>query len=103
MFQGNPDRYLCHIPTLSKVTDSGFRRYAVCVRIERLGRAIRPGDVVEVIQNARTVFKKVVKKERAVVLEGDDGEQDLADARDIRGVVVAEYTETAPRVAGRQN
>jgi hypothetical protein len=96
MFQGNPDRYLRHLPGASRVTDPSVNRFAVCVRVENLGRAIRPGDVVEVVQDARTVFKKVVKRERAVVLVGDGGDQDLTDALDIRGVVVAEYTETAP-------
>ena len=97
MFQGNPDRYLRHLPATSHVADPSVHRYAVCVRVENLGGAIRPGDVVEVVHNARTVFKKVVKKERIIVLVGDDGDQDLTDALDIRGVVVAEYTETTPQ------
>lgn len=97
MFQGNPDRYLSRLPVSAQLADRGMRRFAVCVRFERLGRALRPGDVVEVVQNTKTVFQNVVKRDRRIVLEGANGDQDLGDARNIRGVVVAEYTETDPR------
>ena len=91
-FSDDPDRFLR--PIKSSVDNRPLlKRYAVCVRPERLGRAIRVGDTVEVQVSASSELARVKKMDQALVVEIDGKNVHVDASLNVVSVVVAEYSE----------